>query len=109
MIIRFSGINNPEEAEALKGAEIIVEREKACPLKESEYYVEDLKGLEVTTTEGKVLGHINDIIEGGNGDLTEVKLLSGELAFAPFRNEFFGPVDLEHGKIILLEPWILEP
>jgi 16S rRNA processing protein RimM len=108
LLIRFAGIDNPEKAALLMGAEIIAPRENAAPLKEGEYYVEDLKGLEVTDREGKILGHINSVMEGGGGNLAEIKLFSGARRLAPFRKEFFGDVDLENGKIVLLESWVLE-
>ena len=106
LLMRFSGIESPEAARALGGYEIIAGREYAAPLTKGEFYVEDLKGLKVTSADGKILGHITDLIEGGGGNLAEVKLLSGEKIFAPFRKEFFGDVDLEAGKIIILETWI---
>ena len=119
LLMRFAGIDNPEAAASLNGAEIIAAREYAAPLKQGEYYVEDLKGLEVVTVEGKTLGHISNVIEGGGGQLAEVTLLDGEKRLAPFRKEFFGDINLgtpteqsegsplEKGKIVLLEPWIL--
>jgi 16S rRNA processing protein RimM len=108
VLIRFAGIDNPEKAALLNGAEIIAPRENAAPLKEGEYYVEDLKGLEVIDREGKALGHIEAVVEGGGGNLAEIKLGSGEKRLAPFRNEFFGDVSLEKGQIVLLESWVLE-
>jgi len=108
VLIRFAGIDNPEEAALLKGAEIIAPRESAAPLKEGENYVEDLKGLEVIDREGKALGHILDILEGGGGNLAEIKLLSGARRLVPFRREFFGDPNLEEGKILLLESWALD-
>jgi len=108
VLIRFAGIDNPEAAALLKGAEIIAPRENAAPLKEGEYYIEDLKGLEVIDREGKALGHIIDVMEGGGGSLAEIKLLSGAGRLAPFRKEFFGDPDLEEGKIMLLESWVLD-
>jgi len=108
LLMRFAGIDSPEAAALLKGAQIIADREHAAPLREGEYYIEDLKGLEVVTAAGQVLGRISDVVEGGGGDLAEVLLLSGEKRFAPFKKEFFGDVDLEGGKIILLEPWVID-
>jgi len=108
VLIRFAGIDNPENAALLKGAEIIALRENAAPLKEGEYYVEDLKGLEVIDGEGKALGHIHTVLEGGGGNLAELKLLSGVRRLAPFRKEFFGDPNLEKGQIMLLESWVLE-
>jgi len=106
--MRFEGIDSPESAAAFKGAEIIAEREFASPLKKGEFYIEDLKGLELVKADGKVLGQITDVVEGGNGNLAEVLLPSGEKRFVPFRKEFFGEVGLKKGKIELLEPWILD-
>ena len=108
LLMRFEGINSPEAVNLLKGAQIIAAREYAAPLKEGEYYVEDLKGLNVVNKDGETLGQISDIIEGGGGQLVEVVLLSGEKSLVPFKNEFFGDVCLGEGKIVLLEPWILE-
>ena len=108
LLMRFAGIDSPEAARRLNGAEIIVDREYAAPLGKGEYYVEDLKGLEVVSAEGQPLGHIADVLEGGGGHLAEVLLPSGEKRFAPFRKEFFGDVNLDKGSIVLLEPWVLE-
>jgi 16S rRNA processing protein RimM len=105
--IKFAGIDDPEAAMKLKGAEILISREQAAPLQEDEFYIEDLRGLEIIT-EGKTAGTINDVIEGGGGFLAEILLTTGEKRLVPFRNEFFGPVDPESGMIELLKPWILE-
>ena len=108
LLLRFKDIDSPEAAGTLKGAQIVVEREYAAPLKEGEYYIEDLKGLEVISTEGQSLGHVNDVVEGGGGELVEVLLKSGKMRFAPFKKEFFGDVNLKNGTLVLLEPWVLE-
>ena len=106
LLMRFTGIESPEAAASLAGAEIIALREYAAPLQEGEFCVEDLKGLEVVTVGGESLGFINDVIEGGGGNLTEVLFPSGKEQFAPFRKEFFGAPDFNRGTITLLEPWI---
>jgi 16S rRNA processing protein RimM len=108
LVMRFHGIDTPEAAAALKGAEIVVEREYAAPLQEGEYYVEDLKGLQVMDRNGVKLGHIVNIIEGGGGNLVEIKLHTNEIRLIPFRNEFFGPLDFSTNSVELLETWILE-
>ncbi len=78
------GINSSEEAKKFTRWEIVVPRDKACPLGENEWYVEDLKkcslvyfvpkdedGLE---KEPVVVGKITDVMEGGSSDLLEVSL-----------------------------------
>ena len=108
VFLRFAGIESPEAAALLNGAEIITGREFAAPLNDGEYYIEDLKGLEVVSLEGEPLGQITDIFEGGGGFLAEVSLFSGGTKLVPFRKAFFGEIDFDLAKIKLLEPWILD-
>jgi 16S rRNA processing protein RimM len=105
LAVKFHGVDSPETAHVLSGAEIIVSRGEAAPLGASEFYVEDLRMLDVVYAENKV-GHIIDVMEGGGGDLIEIQLLSGETKLVPFRDEFFG--DVKTGSIVLLNDWILE-
>jgi 16S rRNA processing protein RimM len=107
LLMKLAGIDTPEEAKTLKGAEITAGRAHAAPLKPGEFYVEDLKGLEVTAA-GEVVGRITDILDGGGGELAEIRLNSGGIRLVPFRGEFFGDISLETGKAVLLERWILE-
>jgi 16S rRNA processing protein RimM len=128
LLMKLSGIDSPEAAKMLVGAEMLADRSHAAPLKTGEYYIEDLKGLAVIAISaaepesggnlpelsacdnpehGSIVGYIADIVEGGGGFLAEVRLPDGKLKFVPFRNEFFGDINLELGTAILLEPWIL--
>jgi 16S rRNA processing protein RimM len=106
--IKFRGVETPEAARALSGAELLAERDHAAPLDEGEYYVEDLRGLAVYSSQGEKLGEITDVLEGGNGQLIELRLSGGGTRLVPFRNEFFGEVDPEKGRAVLLNEWILE-
>jgi 16S rRNA processing protein RimM len=127
--LKFAGIDGPEAAKFLGGAEIIAGRDEAAPLREGEFYIEDLKGLAVYAAkavrgqtpevperpktpeqppESEIAGQISDIVEGGTSFLAEITLVSGEKRLVPFRNEFFGPVDLVSGRRELLVLWILE-
>jgi 16S rRNA processing protein RimM len=104
--MKFKGIDTPEQAQSLRGGELITDRFHAAPLKPDEFYVEDLRGLEVLGN-GRVLGHIRDVFEGGGGHLIEIRLSSGDLKLVPFRKEFFGDICLERGTAVLLEQGIL--
>ncbi|MDR1638032.1 MAG: ribosome maturation factor RimM [Treponema sp.] len=109
VLIKFRGIGSPEAAKTLNGAEILVKRREAAPLKSGEFYVEDLKGLAVRAAPGgEILGTIADLIEGGGGMLAEIELNKGERRFVPFRGEFFGEIDLTGRRAELLCRWILE-
>ncbi|QQO09707.1 ribosome maturation factor RimM [Breznakiella homolactica] len=110
LLVKFRGIDSPEAAKLLAGAEILVDRDQAVPLYEDEYYIEDLKGLRVVYTGDaeSPVGEITDVMEGGGGELIEIRLSSGEYRLVPFRKEFFGDIDLTERRAVLLEPWILE-
>ena len=114
VLMRFAGIDSPETAKILNGAQLLTGREQAAPLGDGEFYIEDLKGLAVTACErdngqaGEIIGYITDIIEGGGGELAEIKLANGEKRLVPFRKEFFSEISPEKGKVVLKNLWILE-
>jgi len=107
LVIRFEGIDSPEKAKTLGKAKLLVKREQAAPLDDNEFYIEDLKGIEVHDKTA-VIGYITDIIEGGGGDLVEIQLTNGEKKLVPLRKEFFPGISPKNGKVILENLWILE-
>jgi 16S rRNA processing protein RimM len=108
VLMRFAGIDSPEKAKILNRAQLIAGREQAAPLGEGEYYIEDLKGLTVTAESGETVGEITDIIEGGGGELAEIKLSGGEKRLIPFRKEFFSEITPQKGRVVLQNLWILD-
>ena len=111
LLLKFRGIDSPEKARALSGAEILVDRRGAAPLLKNEFYVEDLKGLKVVlgNIDGREIGEVCDVIEGGGGYLVEIRLTSSRsLCLVPFRNEFFGEIEVKKGRAVLLEEWIID-
>jgi 16S rRNA processing protein RimM len=109
LAMHFTGYDNPESVKELSGAELLVDRGNAAPLQPGEFYVEDLKGLEVLASgTGHILGRLTNIIEGGGSELAEIKLGSGELKLVPFRKEFIVDIDLEKRQIMLNNLWVLE-
>jgi len=112
VLMRFSGIDSPEAAKTLNGAQMIAGREQAAPLGKDEFYIEDLKGLPVVSVSGEVIGNIFDIIEGGGGELAEILLESGEKRLVPFRKDFFPEILPQdgsmNGRIVLDNLWVLE-
>ncbi|MDR0464682.1 MAG: ribosome maturation factor RimM [Treponema sp.] len=108
VLMRFEGFSSPEAAKVLNGARLIAGRDQAAPLGEGEFYIEDLKGLPVTSEEGEIIGHVSDIIEGGGGELVEIKRLVmvtqdeyDEKCLVPYRKEFFSEIAPEKGRLIL--------
>ncbi|MDR0388740.1 MAG: ribosome maturation factor RimM [Spirochaetaceae bacterium] len=116
VLMKFRGIESPEAAKAWSGAALLTGRDQAAPLARNEFYIEELKGLEVVSSARDSrpqkdlikLGVVSDVVEGGGGWLVEVKLLSGKTQLVPFRKEFFGDIDEAGRTMPLLAEWILE-
>ena len=105
--LHFADYDSPETAKTLNGAELLISRKDAAPLQNGEMYVEDLRGMAVLAGE-TVLGTIVAIIEGGGGDLAEIRLSDGTQKLVPFRKEFFTGIDPERKQARLQNLWILE-
>ncbi len=105
-LMKFAGYDTPEDARALNGQHIIVERSKAAPLKKGQYYVADLIGCAMVH-EGKQVAQVVSSIDGAQAVLLEVRGNDDKLYMVPYLTEFVGAVDLENRTIELKAPWIL--
>ena len=99
VLVKFEGIENPEQADLLRNAYLEVDREHAVPLEEGTYYIVDLIGLEVYTEEGKLLGKVDDIYNTGANDIYVIKDELGKQVLLPGIKDVIKNVDLEGGKI----------
>lgn len=105
LLMKLKGIESPEVAKTLAGAEILVPREQASPLEEGEFYQADLYGCQLVH-QGEVLGLVKSIFHNGAADLLEVKTDDGTY-FVPFQDPYIGDVDVEKKTIELKTPWLL--
>jgi len=100
VVARLQGIDTREQAEALRGARISVERTQFLPLAEGEYYWADLIGLEVTDTQGNSLGKVKNLMETGANDVLIVRDEEGREILIPWlRDRVILEVDLMTGHI----------
>lgn len=80
-ICTLKTVTDRNQAEALKGIELLVAREKLPKLPDGEFYLSDLKDKELMA-DGKSLGPIVGFQNYGAGDLMELQ--SGELVPVSF-------------------------
>lgn len=99
VIVKFQGIESPEDAQKYRGATLWIAREQAVPLRENEYYRADLIGLSVVTEDGEELGILTDVLETGANDVYEVTLSDKKTALFPAIRECIKEVDVEKGYI----------
>lgn len=69
----LDGIDTRDAAEALRGAEIRVNRADLPPAGENEWYWADLEGLEVRNLEGQALGRVHSLMATGANDVLIVQ------------------------------------
>ena len=70
----LKGVTDRNAAEALRGTELFVPRERLPEPEEDEVYVHDLIGLTVRLADGSLLGEIAAVANYGAGDLIDVKV-----------------------------------
>lgn len=99
VIVKFQGIESPEDAQKYRGATLWITREQAVPLRENEYYRADLIGLTVVTEDGEELGILTGVLETGANDVYEVTLSDKKTALFPAIRECIKEVDVEKGYI----------
>lgn len=107
VLLKLKGIDSPEEARRYSNCELHASRANAASLAEGEYYYADLCECAVVRN-GRDLGRIRTVCEGGASDLLEVEVPSGRRYLVPFIDEFVGEVDLERRTVELRADWLLE-
>lgn len=102
---RVQGVQNRDQAEALRGTSLFVTRDRLPSLPDDEFYHADLIGLAVFDTGGQALGRVQAVHNHGAGDLLEISgpgLKSALLL--PFTLAVVPTVDLAAGRIIVDPP-----
>lgn len=92
LVASLAGITDRDQALALKGCEIAVDRASLPTAPEGEYYWSDLVGLNVVNLRGEPFGTIEQILEAGAHDVLVVR---GERErLIPFVGQIVRHVDL---------------
>ena len=107
VLLKLEGIENPEQAELLKNAYLEIDREDAIPLKEGQYFIVDLIGLDVYTDEGNLLGKVDDIYNTGANDIYVVKDELGKQILLPGIKDVIKEVILDDRIIVHLIPGLI--
>lgn len=107
VLLKLEGVENPEQAELLKNAYLEIDREDAIPLKEGQYFIVDLIGLDVYTDEGELLGKVDDIYNTGANDIYVVKDELGKQVLLPGIKEVIKEVKLDDRIVVHLIPGLI--
>ena len=105
VIVKFQGVDDRNQAEALRDRYLTIDRENLRELDEDEYFIFDLIGLEAVDQEGRRLGVVSDVIQNTAQDLYEIRTDSGQKHLIPAVREFVTEIDIDRGimRIKLIE------
>lgn len=108
-LARVEGIATREEAQALTGVRLYVDR-AALPdtQDEDEFYHADLIGLAAVTAAGEPFGRVLAIYDFGGGDVLEIRTAAGATELLPFTKACVPVVDVKGGRVVVDPPAVVE-
>jgi len=102
-LVKFAGINTPEDVRALQNWTLEIPLTEARQLEAGEYFLHDLVGLTLVDTEGRERGNVVDTEEGAGGVLLNVEH-DGRRFDVPFVAEIVVDIDLEAKRAVVNLP-----
>ncbi len=102
LILRFQGLENRQQAEAISGSSLYLRERDLQTLPEGEYYWYQLIGCRVFNEQGIFLGVLEEIFSTAAHDIWVVRNRAKELLF-PAVEDFVISVDLPSGEIRIRE------
>ena len=99
VLVRFEDIGDRDKAELIKGRFIAVTRDNAVKLKKDNYFITDLKGLNVIDDDKGDLGKVIDCFETGSQFTLEIKRDKKKNLMIPFVKVYCYEVNIEGGYI----------
>ena len=103
-VIAFEDVRDRNQAEALKGTELFVDRAALPEADEDEFYHADLIGLEVRDSEGRILGKVSALHNFGASDVLEFVRPDGDTVHIAFTKETVPVLNIADGFIIVAVP-----
>lgn len=105
LIARAEEVVTREQAQALRGLRLYIDRAILPEPEEDEYYLADLIGLTARAPDGADLGTIRSVQNFGAGDLLEIAPAGGGATwYAAFTREVVPEVRLAEGVVVIDRP-----
>jgi len=103
VVARLAGVADRTGAEALKGTELYVDRDRLPAAGEGEFYHADLIGLAAVDPEGRPVGEIVGVHNYGAGDLLELRLAGARATeLVAFTEAFVPEIDLTARRVVVV-------
>jgi 16S rRNA processing protein RimM len=105
VLARIEGIGDRDQAEALRGVRLCVDRAALPEVSEpEEYYHADLIGLGAEDLEGRPLGRVRAVHNFGASDVLEIEAEGGAIMTVAFSKATVPEVDVKAGRLVVDPP-----
>ena len=104
LIARFSGIEDRNASEAIKGMELYMLRDMFPKLEEDEFYYSDLIGLSAENCDGETIGVVGTVNNYGAGEILEVNMNDGGVEIFHISKNVVPLIDLENKRVVINPP-----
>lgn len=95
--VKLEGVDSREDAEALRGAQVIIDESELAELPEDKYYLFDIVGLKVVTDDGREFGEVTEVLQASGND---VYITSTGLCI-PALKTVVAKVDVDAGLMVI--------
>jgi 16S rRNA processing protein RimM len=96
VLVKFRGVDDRNTSEAMRGAELMIDRDELMELEEDQFYIDDLIGLDVYTTDGEHMGKITEVLQNAANDIYVTPR-----GMIPAVKQFVREVDLKARKMVV--------
>ena len=103
--VKFEGIDDRDQAFALRGHTVEIPRDEFSPAGEDEYYWTDLVGMTVVNKEGITLGTVKNLMETGANDVLVIQGKDKQILI-PFVSNYIETVN--HDSKTITADWGLD-
>ncbi|NNG05722.1 MAG: ribosome maturation factor RimM [Inquilinus sp.] len=103
-LARVEGVADRTAAEALRGTELYVPRDRLPAPEADEFYHADLIGLDAEDTDGMALGSVRAVHDFGAGTILEIVGAGHPPLLVPFTRQAVPEVDLAAGRVVVDPP-----
>jgi len=99
LIASFAGIRDRDEALALVGSELAIDKDKLPAPEEGEFYWHDLINMQVINQQNEVLGVVKELLETGANDVLVVETDKQRFLIPYVHGVYIRDINIEQGII----------
>lgn len=109
LLASVAEISSMNEAELLRGQEVLIDAAELPALEEGRYYVADLVGLPVFSTDGVQIGVFKDALDTGSNDVYVIAVPGERDILLPALKIYVHEINVPEKRIVVTLPeWVDE-